>query len=269
MDDLLVQLEALAKLSGFIHELTPYIQGCGLIDASLLPVPTPFERGDNSTMFFGESICIMSKLMSDPEANKELSETVRQVLAPCFIEPGLLKRGPTNLNQDGPDNMLGVLAACKLSGETSIPRAILLYGIRHLGFFNQPRPGKFTGSDGKISWEAFLWRQFQLVAATVSAARLGPFRLLALPFYLWTAGVILLSAVKRKPPTENMDSRRLAWLLVQIVRKDSLLCYLASKLWYMALRQDFPLSVWGQSMRGVASHYYEKGHPFSRYWVDV
>lgn len=253
-------------VQAFLQELEPYIQGCGLVDASRLPEPTPFERGDNSTMFFGEAICIVSLMLGAPEP--DVARMVRETLDPCFIEPGLLKRSPSNHNIDGPDNMLGVLAACRLSGETSIPRAILRYGMRHGGWFNQPNPGSIRNAQGHIQWEAFLWRQVQLIVAAVEASRfpffiLWPLRLILTPLYMWTAGVLLAAAyAKSPPPPEGMDAYRLTWLLRQCV-EGNLFLRLAGYLWFIRLHRDFPMG-----MMDVASHYYEEGHPFSKWWCS-
>jgi len=261
----------MSQADDFLAALEPYRTKAGLIDAHTLPVPKPVDWGDNGTMFYGESICILVSLLDDPKDKQKYLWRFTETLAPYFIVPGLLRRRRDSDDVDGPDNMLGVLAASRMLGEPHLARYIFWYGIEHLGFFNQPNPGNFTMPHKvpEVNWEAFLWRQPQLIAAALSAGRFPwILRFLFTPVYFYAALVILYSGLRRKPNNEDMDSRRLAWLLIQCVKDTSILCLLASKVWYHGLRKDFPLEKWGQSMRGVASQYYEAGHPFIKYWKD-
>lgn len=260
----------MTKFDQFLADLGPYRTLSGLIDAHTLPVPTPLDWGDNGTMFFGESVCIASKL--EGADGPSLPLDVIKTYHPYFIVPGLLRRRQNDTDIDGPDNMLGVLAASKVTGVTQYARDIFWYGIKHFGFFNQPNPGSpFYPGTHKIDGEAFLWRQLQLIAATISAARFNRLvKILFFPLYFYTALVILYAGLVRAAPSQDLDSRRLAWLLIQCVGDDSILCWLASKVWYHGLRKDYPLSTWGQSMRGVASYFYQQDpkHPFITYWMD-
>lgn len=256
----------------FLLKLSPYRTISGLIDAHTLPKPTPYDWGDNGVMFFGEYVCILSKMDPAADWGSNFIDYYETVLDKYFITPGLLKRRVDCLNIDGPDNMLGVLASSHAIKNPKYARDILKYGCKNFGFFNQPNPGSvFYPGTKKINFEALLWRQPQLIAAAMSVAQLPKiFKLLMSPLYFYTALVILYSGLFRAAPTADLDSRRLAWLLVQCVGEDSILCKLAAKVWFWGLRKDYPLSRWGQSMRGVAKMYYESDplHPFTEYWID-
>lgn len=246
-------------------EIIPYVDGYGLVAPHKVTAGT-MRSCDNGTMFLGEYYDMLYKSAQSTQLD---SDNWEQTISTCMLEPGLVARAPGAHDLDAPDNMLGILSAGKLLNSPAIPRQILWYGLKHFGWFNQENPGSIYGKDGTILWAAFLWRQYQLVAATVSASRLPwILRLLFLPSYFYAALVIAYTGLKNIPNDQDMDSRRLCWHLVQIVAPDSWMCRQASKVWYWKLHKDFPPSQWEQCMRGVAAKYYEEGHPFIRYWID-
>jgi hypothetical protein len=91
----------------------------------------------------------------------------------CFIVPGLMARWPEN-NYDNCawDDYLGVAAACIKLKEVKIPCEILRYGLLHLGFYN---------TDGKLTKDDFLWRNFPIWPLMFAAA-FPRLKFLAYPF---------------------------------------------------------------------------------------
>lgn len=243
-------------------DLDEYTMGCGLIDADKLPTPKPFAQGDNGVMFFCEAICIAAFQGHD------YLHKYKEVLKDCFIEPGLLVRHPGRRDLDSVDNNLAMLTASTVLGDPEYCRDWLKYGIRHFGIYKAP--------ELQFTKEAFLWRFLQLLAVAAQGADLPNYLkfLFFLPIRalnLYAALVIYLAAIQIKPNTEDMDSRRLTWLLIQGTHKSSM-CRWAAKKWYKQLHKDFPIEEWGQSMRGVAHLYYGQfsggNHPFEKHWVD-
>lgn len=239
---------------GIRQEILPYIDGNGLVSPNR--TDGTGQGSDNGPMFTSEYFAILAKSgQLTPADQKSFVDKIN----PCIID-GLLNRAPYKTGQEGPDDYVGVLNASKLLGNTAIPRKLLWGAIRHLGFLNNV--------DGTKTASSFLVRQFQLVAAMVTASFPSwwnplhiAIRLLAFPFYVWAAIVIFISCANA--PTSDTDARRLSWHLVQTLKDKSFMCWIASKFWYKRLYKAFP-----NGMDGVAAIYYQAGHPFSKYWVD-
>ena len=133
------------------------------IDRNGLVLPQPDTSGgpsDNGVMFSCVAILLGYKF------NFNL---VRE----CFLESGLMARWKGN-NYDNCawDDYLGVAAACIKLKEVKIPREILRYGLLHLGFYN---------TDGKLTKDDFLWRNFP-VWPLMFAAAFPRLKFLAYPF---------------------------------------------------------------------------------------
>jgi hypothetical protein len=250
---------------GIRDDFEDYWDGNGLL------CPNPVGKGvgqgsDNGTMFTSEYFIILQKLGIIIESEKEKWESL---IRSCMLEPGLTIRAPNDISTDAPDNFYGILSAAKNLGNTAVPRDILWYGIKNFGFYNPENPGKLVGSDGNINWSSFQWRQFQMVAAMISASfpsLVNPLhfivRIIALPLFFIAAISILISCINE--PTDSTDPRRLSWHLIQTTSSTSLMCFLASLVWFKRLYKDY-----GQDgMRAVAKIYYQpKGvNPYSIWW---
>lgn len=245
---------------GIRQDFANYINKDGY--ANPFPVNPDSGRGcDNSTMFTSEMYIILQKQGIATELDKDKWESL---ISNCMQEPGLLARYPKAFSElDSPDNMVAVLAASKVLERPQVAKEMLLYGLKHFGNFNNPNPGKFT-------FPSMLWRQLQLVAASVSSAFprwLNPLhvlvRTLFFPFYLVAAITIFISCIDQ--PANSADPRRLSWLLIQTVVPVSLMCKFASLFWYHRL-----YSVYGQKgMGGVAAVYYspKDTNPYAKWWV--
>ena len=241
-----------------IQELQPYTDGCGLVAPQINP---GLIGSDNGPMFTSEAYTIIFK-------NNQLTEQDRidytNKIKSCIFPEGLLNRVPMpyRASQIGPDDLYSVMNACKQLGNTEIPRSILWALIKNFGFLNNDKPGTYTK-------ESFLVRQLQLVAAMVTASFpsfSNPLhfciRLLSMPLFFVAAISILISCINT--PIGEADPRRLSWHLVQTVSGISIMCKLASLVWYKRLYKDYGPT----GMRSVATVYYEKGHPFAKWWID-
>lgn len=232
------------------------------------PEPGVWSRkhpgSDNGPMFTSEVYIVLKK---NGELNFQDKIDYNLRIGQCIDKNGLLNRVPIG-QQDGlesVDDHYGVLNGCYELGNTSIPRKILKATIKYLGFLNNVNPGKRT-------WQSFLVRQPQLVAAMVAASfpsLKNPLhwlaRLIAFPFFIAAAISIAISCINT--PTDQADPRRLAWHLQNNCKKVSFLCRIASKIWMKRLRKDYGIPM----MSAVAAIYYEpKGidqNPYSKYWI--
>ena len=88
-------------------------------------------------------------------------------------------------------------------------------------------------------------------------------KVLELPLFLYTALVILVTGL-RNIDKKDADGRRLCWHLIQATKDYSIMCNLASKVWYWKLYKDFP-----GGMKEAVSCYYKKQHPFTLWDWDV
>lgn len=239
-------------------------------DGNLLVTPHPISRGvergsDNGPMYTAEYFVMLKKLGETPWW---LPMDFLCRINHC-INSGILGRVPTRQPQDqtGPDDYYGVLNACKALDLQKIPRDMLKAVFRNLGALNNVNPGQWT-------LQSFLIRQPQLLAAMIASAypslkHPGHWlvRLLALPLFAYAALVIAISCINTSK--ENADPRRLSWHLLQTTAPVSILCHLASLVWYKRLYEYYGPA----GMKAVAAIYYQgqadgTSHPFSRYWVD-
>ena len=240
------------------QEIQPYIDGNGLVSNRIVS-PGTLSGSDNGPMFTSEYYIILAK--SNLLTTQDKIDFNNKILS-C-ISQDLLNRVPTGQSdgQEGPDDYYGVLDACMALGNIGIPRKFLRAVLKYKGSLDNVSPGKWQ-------WQAVLIRQPQLLASMVAASfpTWNPLhvliRVLAMPLFLIAAFVLLASCVG--VPKDQADPRRLGWHLLQVVSKVSLMCKLASRLWYGRLRKDYG----NAEMQGVAYIYYERGHPFVKYWVS-
>jgi hypothetical protein len=228
------------------------------------PFPVSPDAGrscDNSTLYTSEMYIIFEKQRIATEEDKNKWE---QLISDSMQLPGLLARYPGAFSElDSPDNMIGVLAASQVLKKPKLAKQILFYGLKHFGNFNNPDPGQFT-------FTSMLWRQPQLIAASVASSFpswKNPLhylaRLAAFPLFLIAAFVIFISCINADKSDSN--SRLLGWLLIQSVVPVSLMCKFASLFWFHRLD-----SVYGKAEMGaVAGIYFQPqgNNPYQKYWV--
>jgi hypothetical protein len=241
------------------EQIRPYTDGNDLVAPNLV-TPNALSGSDNGPMFTSEYFIILCK--SGQLLTSDIAD-FSQRIEKCINSQGMLNRVPVGQSdgQEGPDDYYGVLNACFHLGVTSIPRKFLWATIKYKGALNNVNPGTWQ-------WDTVLIRQPQLLAAMVCAAfpKWNPLhiliRLIALPLFLIAAVSLAISCTDT--PNNEADPRRLSWHLLQTVYKRSIMCKLASFIWYWRLRSDYKEA----EMRGVAYLYYQRGHPFIQYWVS-
>ena len=240
------------------QEIIPYTDANNLVSPCL--THGILKGSDNGPMYTSEYYVILQKLNELTPAD---TANYKNKINTCINEEGMLCRVPIGQDdgQEQVDDYYGVLNGCKQLKITSIPRRFLKAIFKYKGSMNNESPGTFQ-------WDAFMPRQLQLMAAMISAAFpswWNPIHVLIRIFfwhlYLYTAIIIATSCIGTDP--SSTDPRRLSWHLVQTVSSHSLLCRLASYIWYWRLYKDYgPLG-----MQAVAKLYYQDNHPFQRYWV--
>lgn len=238
-------------------DFKPYIDGYGL--AAPHPVPLGVVSGsDNGPMFTAEMVML--------ENHVDVCDSIAlNKIHACITNLGMLDRTPNgSQTQEGPDDYYGVLNMYREQSFTKVPREFLWATIRYLGALNNVSPGTWTGS-------SFLIRQPQLLCAMINAAfpsLKNPLhylvRVLAFPLYFYSAAIISTSCMLADVSDSN--SRRLGWHLQNNLKRNSILCYLASLIWKRRLYKDYP-----NGMQDVAAiYYYPQGlnnNPYSKYWT--
>lgn len=240
-----------------------YIDGNGL----LTPAPGKWQPGqsgsDNGLLFTSIYYILLNKNSQLTDQDKiDYANKINQ-----SIGSDLLNRVPVGQNSslESVDDYYGVLSACIELGNTDIPIKLIWGCIKYKGSFYNTDPGKWQ-------WQTFLIRQPGLLTAMISSAfpsLVNPLhwliRLLFLPLFIITAFIITFSNM-----SENMsdtDTRQLTWTLQNNLKKTSLLCWLASKVWLWRLNKYYGAAL----MSAVAAIYYSpKGlgqNPYSKWWA--
>jgi hypothetical protein len=221
------------------------------MDAWSLVSPRKTTEGEkdasgNGVMYSGELAMLVAMR---GEMTDEIRDWFGETLAECCPQGiGLLQRSPSKTDQIGPDDFYGFAAGCIATDTFDLGRMVLQYGLDHNGSYNTEEPGVWTA-------KSFLFRQPQLVACLYYAAGKVP------PWYLRLAAAASIFFSCRSAPVEDLDARRLAFLLIYCTRQ-SWLCSLAAVGWYKRLERDYGTL----GMAQVAIRYYEEGHPFAEYW---
>lgn len=212
------------------------------------PVPRDAGRqSDNAGMFTAE----MLRIINDIDHTEDPPTKMKDLLDAS----GVLHRYPDDSSPDlSPDNMLGFLNYCSLFPNRQVLAKRLFWrGVRGLG--------SYTPSWSK---DGFLFRQPQLVAALISASgSLRFWKFWQWPLVLYAALVIAVGGYK-KSPMDDQDSRRLTWHLARVMEKNSLLCRLASKVFFRRLRKDYG----DEGMRLVFARYFTPDHPFAKFALN-
>lgn len=229
----------------------PWVDGNGLV--SCVPSQGVMRSSDNGVMFTSEYFIYLQK---NYELNKFDSWIYDNLMRSCMLTPGLLARAPGDMGQSPPDDMIAVAAACSQLCIPDLAREILKYGFTHKGSFNNANPTVWTK-------ESFLWRQPQLLAALLAAARMGQNNPLVWVLNLYAALVIAVAGKGVDP--QNTDARRLSWLLIQAMTPVSGVCRLAAKLWKRRAEKDYGPDF----MKAICAIYYQpRGeHPFAEYAI--
>jgi hypothetical protein len=125
--------------------------------------------------------------------------------------------------QTSVDDYMGIMYCCHALRDRTTPRQFLEYGLSHLGFWNNVKPGKKTGS-------AFLARFLPLMAAAywASGRNPGPFLTLAAAY-----------SVHRSTKNKGTDDWVLSWFLLEIAKPHSTLMRHMAKRYSKALKKRY------------------------------
>jgi len=212
------------------------------------------RQSDNGTMFSSEYYIMLSKRQEDTERDADEWEVL---IAKCMPIPGLTVRYPGDIAIDAPDNIYAILAASKVLNRPHVAKSMLDYGFKHRGYYNIETP--------TWNWAGLQWRQLQMIFAMLCASNTYKWwKFWYWPLELYSALAIAISCMNT--PTYETDPRRLNWLFIQSVKEDSLLCRLATKVWFKRLKKDYDVTE--NAMRVVAKTYYQDDHPFAKFWMD-
>jgi len=249
---------------GIREDFSNFIDGNGLnTPASCVPIQGQ-KGSDNGPLFTSIYYILLNK-------NGQLTEQDKLYYADKInqcIGSDLLNRVPVGQNDglEGPDDLYGVLSGCIELGNTEIPRKLLWGCIKYKGSLYNTDPGKWQ-------WQAVLIRQLGLLTAMISAAfpsLTNPLhwlvRLFCHPLFVFSALVIAFSNMFEN--TSDTDTRQLTWTLQNNLKKTSLWCWLASKIWFWRLKKYYGSDL----MKAVAAIYYSPNglnqNPYSKYWLD-
>jgi len=240
------------------------------IDGNNLNTPNPgtWQPGqsgsDNGNLFTSIYYILLNKNGQLTDQDKiDYAAKINQ----C-IGSNLLNRVPVGQNDglNGPDDYYGTVSACIELGNTEIPRKLLWGCIKYKGSFYNPQPGKWQ-------WQAFLIRQPALLTAMISAAfpsLINPLhcwiRWMCHPLFVFSALAIAISNMSENVMDTN--TRQLTWTIQNNLKKTSLWCWLASKVWFWRLKKYYG----ADPMKSVTSIYYSpqglNNNPYSKWWVD-
>lgn len=214
-------------MSDIRSDIQPYLTVDGYVCPSQVPQGT--IRGcDNQPYFTSDYYMLLERLnLSGSGDMAKYSSLINS----CIGSDKELHRAPNDVSPDEVDDYYGVYAAlvqyCSMVGKFELPYR--------------------------------LWRQPQLLAASLCANKSVKFY--HFPLFFIAALVIATSCIN--VPTNDSDSRRLCWSLIQAVSPFSWLCRLAAKIWTIRLYKHYP-----NGMRDVMTTYFGPNHPIAKYWRD-
>lgn len=218
-------------------------------DGLISPHPcknTDINASNNGLAYLGEYHTLLNLLK---QSNFKDSIKFTKIVYSCEAAPGCFNRSPHNkVDYESIDDYLGLCCAIYFNNSSIVGSDILEYGLHNYGSYNNINPGHFQ-------WTTMLWRDPTLLAMMLWASN----RKVWFPLNLIVALYISIVCMFANQ-TDGTDIWRLSWLLIQVAKRESWMCRIASKLWYRRLK-----NVWG-SMEQVARVYYKglpgQDHPF-------
>lgn len=210
----------------------------------------------NGVLYTAEYIAVLweNKLLNDNDEVEFLDSMWN-----CEVCPGLIKRSPTNGDQEGPDDYIGITAASwMLSGFTQcIAENILEYGEKNNWVYNNVKPGTNEDWDGKFNASAQMGRFPAMICHFYWCAKKTP------PMWrqVWWVLALLWATAQ---PAKNHDNWILSWFMVQVAKGKNWFCDCAISIFEFQLKRLFP-----GGMKQLFSEYFQNPeHPISKYFVD-
>jgi hypothetical protein len=219
------------------ENLSAYTDSFGLVQ-NRLPSPGDGWTSGNGLLFTGEAVCALAQA-------KELSDSLRPQYAKavrnCAVVPGLYRRHPALVDQEGPDDYIGLGAVASLC-DVTIAEEILKYGQANLWCMNNVTIGKKT-------LQSWLGRFPALICHLKFAAGQNP--------PLWQK--IYWTAIVAFQPWNGLDEPILSWLLCEVAKGKSRICDLASKYFYRRLYKKY-----ANGIHDVLVAYFGAEHPLAK-----
>lgn len=119
--------------------------------------------GGNGLYYSAVFLCLLRELNSQLVFDAEFyGDWYRYLVYSCSKAPGVIMRNPEgSFGQTSHDDYMGIIVACILLKEKTIPRKILWHGCKHFGFYNTTE---------HFTWSAFLWRFPQIPLLLIPAS---------------------------------------------------------------------------------------------------
>lgn len=265
------------------QEFEQYRDRYGLIQ------PTIGGGSQNGILWTGESMVVMK---DNDVLPKELEDSLFASMKSCEIEPGLMRRSPSNQgDQQAHDDYMGFLAACYVCGRHDLAEVVLNYGkrttwLKFIPFryvFNTMLPGtmlhplydkngnrlrnanrpkyeqfftKYLAPEGfRINFSAWFGRLPQFVAHAHWAANKKP------PLIYRILQALVIWNNSKLKDGGHPDTWALTWLMCRTMDNRCWMGRLAAKAFYKNLYKIF-----GET--GFRNFFYIGGsHPITKYWV--
>jgi hypothetical protein len=222
---------------GYIEDLKEYTNKDGFVG------PTPCAGSgmmcDNHALFTAEAFWT-STHNSTPIA----SLAILGALYTLVDNNGIIRKYPGELGYDlSPDNWIAI-SSLPIKTEDVLEHMWLFDGFADI-----------TGT-----WPAFMYRQLHLLYLQLIVAKsISNYNPLRYLLEIYSALVILTAGIKAS--IDDLDNRKLTYVLIRGVRHKSFLCRLAEKVWWKRLKSQYG----PDGMREVYKRYFGVNHPLAKY----
>jgi hypothetical protein len=214
---------------GIREDFIPYIDGNRLLAPSAVEHWT-IRGSDNGPMFLSEYLIMLNR--NETLTSNDISHYTK-LIEGCVNQDKLLQRAPGATDGDSIDDHLGVLAGyAEINTKVPFRLPFALYRF----------PQLIYGMVINYGVPSFLTFPLNLISAAIAT------------FSGWNHSI-----------TDDMDARRLNWLLIQATKRKSVLMRLAGWIWSKRQaklfgRPDF--------MNQVANLYYQPigNNPYGKWW---
>jgi hypothetical protein len=235
----------------------------------------PNQTSQNGLLWTGESIVVMK---DNGVLDAETEEMLFQAMNSCLVEPGLLRRSPTNMGDlEAHDDNIGYTTAAWLCGRTYLAEDVLQHGLLpiKLGpftprtFLKKATPEQraarpwyerilnnlFCEEGYRFNLSAWRGRMPQFVAHLYWATNRKP------PLFYRIAQAVVIWDNSKLKNGGHPDTWMLTWLMIRTINGRCWMANWASKQFYLNMARIFGT----EGLKGL--HYIGGGHPINTYWV--
>jgi hypothetical protein len=244
----------------------------------------PNQTSQNGLLWTGESIVVMK---DNGVLDAETEEMLFQAMNSCLVEPGLLRRSPTNMGDlEAHDDNIGYTTAAWLCGRTHLAEDVLQHGLLpiKLGpftfnfvynnliprtFLKKATPEQraarpwyerilnnlFCEEGYRFNLSAWRGRMPQFVAHLYWATNRKP------PLFYRIAQALVIWDNSKLKDGGHPDTWMLTWLMIRTINGRCWMANWASKRFYLNMARIFGT----EGLKHL--HYIGGGHPINTYWV--